>query len=204
MAPTKRQLQKKNKELKEKLANYESSEPTQPQDIINWLSAQARAPHPLDTSVDTMMLWLEAMGTGASRINLQRRVGQLMQLWREQAIPNTTFTSDQQERWIAERGADMRPVVLTTTWQQYLLARENGEGEEKKEEDMQSNAGLDFSSIESIDTPPVEDAASAPTRDSVTVTETESPSVRRIRYVPGPFRYAAGPLPDLFSGHEKL
>jgi hypothetical protein len=209
MAPTKRQLKKKIKELKEKLAKYNNSEPTQPQDVINWLFAQAQAPHPLDTSFDTMMLWLEAMGTGASRISLQRRLGPLMQLWREQGIPNVTFTVDQQEQWIAERGANMRPVVLTTTWQQYVIAKESGElkrteEEKKKEEERERQErkeqeeewyqrGRSLGLIDPL--PRSHPASSAHASTSATAGHGECPSGPR-------FRYAPGPVPDLFSGYS--
>jgi hypothetical protein len=212
MAPTKRQLKKKVKELKQALAKYENSEPTQPQDVINWLSAQTQAPHPLDTSFDTMMLWLEAMGTGASRISFQRRVGPLMQLWREQGIPNTTFTVDQQERWIAEHGADTTPVVLTTTWQQYVIAKETGvlkrqEEEKKKEEERKKREREEQeeewrqrgASLGLFDPPPTGNPAPSGLTSSpasaATAADTGMPRVPR-------FQHSLVPVPDLFPGYD--
>jgi hypothetical protein len=73
------------------------------------------------------------MDTGASRYNLQRRLGPVMQLWREQGTPNQTFTREQQEEYTARRGANTRPVVLTISWHDFLLIKENIGGQEENE-----------------------------------------------------------------------
>jgi len=162
--PTKKQLQQKVKELEAQLgAGYEA--PIEPQDIVDWLWDQVEAPHPLRTSVETMMMWLQAMNTGLSTNNLQRRVGRVMELWRQQAIPNLTYTRQEQEDYIAQKGAYLEPVVLTTTWQQFLQAKkakqEQEKDDESMDEEMQSSAKLKYSSIMSVDLPPVDPVVSA-------------------------------------------
>jgi hypothetical protein len=126
-----RQLRQEIKELMTKLDIDDRKKPIESQDIVSWLIEQNEAPHPLATSIDTMMSWLEAMDLKVSKLALRRHVGPVMQLWREQGIPNETFTEDQQEQFMAQRGPNMRPVVLTTTWQQYMVAKENREEEKR-------------------------------------------------------------------------
>lgn len=139
-----------------------------PQDIIDWLIEQHQAPHPLYTSNDTMIMWLQAMDLGLSRHDLECYIKPVMQLWREQANPNQIYTKGQQDQHIAKFGANTRPVVLTITWQhfqQYLLAKEIERGDKEQEEDkedMQSGAELEFSSILSVDTSPVDPVAVLP------------------------------------------
>jgi hypothetical protein len=162
-----------------------------PQDIVNWLYEQLEAPHPLRTSIDTMMDWLQAMDTGASRLDLERLVGPVMQLWLEQGIPNELFTRHQQEQHIAQRGADMRPVVLTTSWQHYLLARVNGESEEnEREEEEQPIARFGLSAIVSINTTPIQGTHSV---DPAAAADLPSGLPRS--------QPASESLQDLFSGH---
>jgi hypothetical protein len=118
------------------------------------------------------MMWLEAMDTGASKYNLQRRLGPVMQLWREQGIPNESFTREQQEEYTAQRGANTRPAVLTISWHHYLLARENiGDQEENEIVGEQSSAGLSFTPVVSwIDEHPIEGTATAATSATIAST----------------------------------
>jgi hypothetical protein len=210
MAPTKKQLKQKNKELKEHLRFFTRKEPYKPQDFIDWLSRQILAPHPLSTSTDTMLKWLEAMNTGASRTDLQRRLGEVMLLWREQGISNKIFTREAQNRRIADYGADKRGVKVTTTWQQYLIAKETGElkkqEEEKKKEEAERERrkrweqeeewyqrGLSLGLIGPL-------SRSHPDSSAYASTYATAGHGERLR-VPR-FFYAPGPVPDLFPGYD--
>jgi len=152
-------------EEEEKEEGQENPEPAyqasfQPQDIVDWLHQQQQAPHPLNTSTETMMRWLEAMDTGVSRNTLQRHIGPVMELWRQQGTADLTFTAEEQARYIVEHGANSRAVVLTMTWQQHLQAKkaeeEQGKEEGSMNEEERPTVGLDFTSVQSIDTSPVE------------------------------------------------
>jgi hypothetical protein len=183
-------------------------EAIKPQDIVSWLSEQLEAPHPLRTSTDTMMNWLQAMDTGASRLDLERLVGPVMQLWLEQGIPSELFTRHQQEQHIAQRGANMRPVVLTTSWQYYLLARVNeGREENEREEEEQSVARFGFSAITSINTTPiqaahlVDPATPATTSTPATVRPSTSAAAADLPSGLPRSQVASDPLYGLLSGH---
>lgn len=156
--PTKKELKQKVKELEAKLGGQEHV-PIEPQDIVNWLYNQEFAPHPLKTSTETMRMWLQAMNTRLSTNNLFRRMGRVMELWRQQGIPDQTYTRQQQEEYIAQNGAHLIPVVLTTSWQQYLQTKRTGQEEEEDESmdvEMQSSTELEYSPIVSSDHPPVD------------------------------------------------
>jgi hypothetical protein len=99
--PTKRELKQKVKELEARLGGGEQA-PNETQDIVNWLYDQISAPHPLKTSTETMMMWLQVMNAGLSTNNHQRRMSRVMELWRQQRIPNQTYTRQEQEEYIAQ------------------------------------------------------------------------------------------------------
>ncbi|KEQ72799.1 hypothetical protein M436DRAFT_82078 [Aureobasidium namibiae CBS 147.97] len=164
MPPTKKQLKQKVRELEAQLGAGQPA-PLEPQDIVDWLYDQYEAPHPLRTSNETMMMWLQAMNTGLSKNNLNRRLSRVMELWRQQAMPGETYTRQQQQELIAREGAYLMPVVLTTTWQQHLQAKkakqEQEKDDESMDEQMQSGTELEYSSIMSIDLPPVDPIVSA-------------------------------------------
>ncbi|KAH0294486.1 hypothetical protein KCU62_g100, partial [Aureobasidium sp. EXF-3399] len=135
MPPTKKQLKQKVRELEAQLGAGQPA-PLEPQDIVDWLYDQYEAPHPLRTSNETMMMWLQAMNTGLSKNNLNRRLSRVMELWRQQAMPGETYTRQQQQELIAREGAYLMPVVLTTTWQQHLQAKKAKQEQEKDDESM--------------------------------------------------------------------
>jgi hypothetical protein len=67
-----------------------------------------------------MMLWMEAMETGVSRNNLQRRMRDTMQLWRELGdTQGRVVTKEQQDSILEQHGADLDPPVLTIGWQAF-------------------------------------------------------------------------------------
>jgi len=119
-------------------------------DILDWLIAQHEAPHPLTTSLEVMMMWLEAMDTGLSRSYMSRRLPRVMQLWREEGNPMRVYTREEQDWSLENIGPDTTVPILTCTWQQFqqekalqhevdeqlaqCLQQSMGEGEESKED----------------------------------------------------------------------
>jgi hypothetical protein len=94
------------------------------QDIVDWLLAQARMPHPLHTSLEVMMMWLQAMDTGLPLGALRRRSGRVMHAWREQARPGQAFTREEQELVLVREGPVMDAPVITITWQDFQQSRQ--------------------------------------------------------------------------------
>jgi hypothetical protein len=122
---TKRQMRETIKHLRDvKGIPNNRNVSIRPQDVVDWLTRQEEAPHPFNTSSETMMLWMEAMDAGVPRNNLQRRMRDTMQLWREQGdIQGRVVTREQQDSILEQHGADLDPPVLTISWQTFRASR---------------------------------------------------------------------------------
>jgi hypothetical protein len=94
-------------------------------DIVDWLLVQNEAPHPLNTSVQTMLRWVRAANSGITRSALNGRIGEIMRLWRAEGDETMAYTHEQQERCIAVVGEDARPPIVTITWQQFQQTRQS-------------------------------------------------------------------------------
>jgi hypothetical protein len=94
-------------------------------DIVDWLLVQNEAPHPLNTSVQTMLRWVRAANSGITRSALNGRIGEIMRLWRAEGDETMAYTHEQQERCIAVVGEDVRPPIITITWQQFQQTRQS-------------------------------------------------------------------------------
>jgi hypothetical protein len=123
--PTKRQMRETIKHLRDvKEIPDNRNVSIRPQDVVDWLTRQEEAPHPLNTSLETMILWMEAMDARVPRNNLQRRMRDTMQLWREQGdLEGRVVTREQQDLIIEQHGADLDPPVLTISWQTFRASR---------------------------------------------------------------------------------
>jgi hypothetical protein len=123
---TKRQLLAENRQLRQNQGIINQRTLTlRPQDVIDWLQLQYEAPAPLLTGTDTMMLWMEAMESGLSTPKLQRRVGEMMELWRQQGSRKGPITRDKQEQAISDLGADLDAPIVSLPWQKFLATRLN-------------------------------------------------------------------------------
>lgn len=111
-------------------------------DIVDWLIEQNEVPHPLATSLEVMMMWFEAMNTGLSHGALRRRLGRVMQLWREEGDSTRVWTREEQDWSLEHDGPDMTPPELTTTWQQFLQERNlQHEVDEQLTQSLQQSMG---------------------------------------------------------------
>lgn len=90
-------------------------------DIVDWLLLQKKAPHPMETSAQVMMMWFEAMGVG---LHIWRHLDEVMKLWREEADERRVWALWQQDEDLAEHGPDMTRPKLTMSWQQFQHARQ--------------------------------------------------------------------------------
>jgi hypothetical protein len=88
-------------------------------DIVDWLRSQDDAPYPLATNAKVMRMWFEVMDAGVSMRNLDRRLAEVLDLWRTEGDPENSYTVEQQQNALAKDGPDMTPPVVTVTWQQF-------------------------------------------------------------------------------------
>jgi len=108
-------------------------------EILDWLIAQHKMPHPLVTSDAVMMMWLEAMDTGLA---MKRRLRTVMQLWRERGHPLRAYTAEEQELVLSHRAPAMTPPEITVTWQEFKQARDlQRELDEQLTEALQQTVG---------------------------------------------------------------
>jgi hypothetical protein len=121
----KREAEKEAKSAERAIRARDEPPVIEARDIVDWLLVQNEAPHPLDTSVQTMLRWVRAANSGITRSALNGRIGEIMRLWRAEGDETMAYTHEQQERCIAVVGEDARPPIVTITWQQFQQTRQS-------------------------------------------------------------------------------
>jgi hypothetical protein len=121
----KREAEREAKRAERALHTRDEPPVIEARDIVDWLLVQNKAPHPLNTSVQTMLRWVRAANSGITRSALNGRIGEIMRLWRAEGDETMAYTHKQQERCIAVVSEDARPPIVTITWQQFQQTRQS-------------------------------------------------------------------------------
>jgi hypothetical protein len=93
-------------------------------EFVDWLRLQHEWPVPLITNHEVLYMWFQAANTGISTRQFQLHLDEVMHLWREEGDPESSYTEEIQREVLAAEGPDMRPPVITITWEQFQRERQ--------------------------------------------------------------------------------